>query len=168
MIVPPRRAVTRFFVPLIDVLILLFCIFLLMPFVSEPPTETPDKKARPADPLPDSVPELQRQLAEARARLARMERTTQLKLADRLSVRVLQIDRRDGTLYYFDPDRQEVRTEADAQRLIVQQKTIASTGGGVKDVLFLILYQTDSSGFPTKKQEEQIKHWFREVAHKFE
>lgn len=168
MIVPPRRAVTRFFVPLIDVLILLFCIFLLMPFVSEPPTETPDKKARPADPLPDSVPELQRQLAEARARLARMERTTQLKLADRLSVRVLQIDRRDGTLYYFDPDRQEVRTEADAQRLIVQQKTIASTGGGVKDVLFLILYPTDSSGFPTKKQEEQIKHWFRDVAHKFE
>ena len=34
MIDRPKRSVTRFFVPLIDVLILLFCIFLLMPFVS--------------------------------------------------------------------------------------------------------------------------------------
>ena len=31
MITAPRRSVTRFFIPLIDVLILLFCIFLLMP-----------------------------------------------------------------------------------------------------------------------------------------
>ncbi len=33
MIRPPRRSVTRFFIPMIDVLTLLFCIFLLMPFV---------------------------------------------------------------------------------------------------------------------------------------
>ena len=33
MIQMPRRSVTRFFIPLIDVLILLFCIFLLMPLV---------------------------------------------------------------------------------------------------------------------------------------
>ena len=33
MIRPPHRSVTRFFIPLIDVLILLFCIFLLMPYV---------------------------------------------------------------------------------------------------------------------------------------
>ena len=32
MIVLPRRSVTRFFIPMIDVLILLFCAFLLMPF----------------------------------------------------------------------------------------------------------------------------------------
>ncbi len=32
MIHMPRRNVTRFFIPLIDVLILLFCIFLLMEF----------------------------------------------------------------------------------------------------------------------------------------
>ena len=35
MIRMPRRSVTRFFIPLIDVLILLFCIFLLMEFNSE-------------------------------------------------------------------------------------------------------------------------------------
>ena len=32
MIKMPHRNVTRFFIPLIDVLILLFCIFLLMEF----------------------------------------------------------------------------------------------------------------------------------------
>ena len=33
MIQLPRRSVTRFFIPLIDVLTLLFCIFLLMPLI---------------------------------------------------------------------------------------------------------------------------------------
>ena len=33
MIEFPKRSVTRFFIPLIDVLTLLFCIFLLMPLV---------------------------------------------------------------------------------------------------------------------------------------
>ena len=33
MIQMPRRSVTRFFIPLIDVMTLLFCIFLLMPMI---------------------------------------------------------------------------------------------------------------------------------------
>jgi hypothetical protein len=166
----PRRSVTRFFIPLIDVLILLFCIFLLMPFVSGPTTPEPDTKA-PAEkqpPLPENIRDLQKELTEARDRLKRMEKATQANLADRLSVRVLQIDRKDGTLYYFEPDRQEIRTEADALKLIGRQKTLASSAGGVKDVLFLILYPQEASGFPTKKQEEQINYWFRDVAHKFQ
>ena len=35
MIQLPRRSVTRFFIPLIDVLTLLFCIFLMMPAVKK-------------------------------------------------------------------------------------------------------------------------------------
>src|SRR5439155_4759614 len=35
MIQFPRRSVTRFFIPLIDVLTLLFCIFMLMPMIKE-------------------------------------------------------------------------------------------------------------------------------------
>ena len=50
MIERPKRAVTRFFVPLIDVLILLFCIFLLMPFVATPQRPEPEPKAKPKDP----------------------------------------------------------------------------------------------------------------------
>ena len=168
MITLPRRSVTRFFIPLIDVLILLFCIFLLMPFVSGTPApEAPDTKKPPKEPLPDSVPALQRELSETRDRLARMEKATQARITERLSVRVLQIDRKDGTLYYFDPDRQEIRTDADALHLIGRQKTLAGTAGA-KDLLFLVLYPQEASGFPTLKQEAQIHHWFRDVPHKFQ
>ncbi len=175
MITLPRRSVTRFFIPLIDVLILLFCIFLLMPFVSGPAAqETTDPKAAPKEPLPTNVEELQRQLTEARDRLKRMETAAQSRINDRLSVRVLQVgkDRNGVFLYYYDPDRQEIRTEADALKLIALQKTIASKSGGVKDVLFLVLYPHDSAGnlmgYPDAKEEQVIRGWFREVRLKFE
>src|SRR6202011_3261808 len=54
MIELPRRSVTRFFIPLIDVMTLLFCIFLLMPIV-EPDTSNGagttagDSRAGPLD-----------------------------------------------------------------------------------------------------------------------
>ncbi len=171
MITQPRRAVTRFFIPLIDVLILLFCIFLLMPFVSGPPSAEPvDAKTPPKEPLPENVRDLQRELTEARDRIKRMEKAAQARIADRLSVRVLYIDRKDGTLYFFDQDRrQEIRTEVDAQRLIDHQTSLAATTGrGINDILFLILYPENPQGFPTKKQEEQIHDWFRNVPHKFQ
>src|SRR5438067_4217840 len=41
----PRRSVTRFFIPLIDVLTLLFCIFLLMPLVKAT-EESPEAETR--------------------------------------------------------------------------------------------------------------------------
>lgn len=170
MIAPPRRAVTRFFVPFIDVLILLFGIFLLMPFVSgNSSSEAPEPKpAAPDESLPKDVRELQRQLTEANNRLLRMEKSAQARVTDRLVVRVLHTDRKDGTLYYFDPDRQEIRTEVQARNLIDKQKTLATGGGGVKDVFFLILYPENPLGFPTKKQEDQIHQWFRDVPHEFQ
>jgi hypothetical protein len=171
----PRRSVTRFFIPLIDVLILLFCIFLLMPFVSGPATtEPPDTKAAPKEPLPTNILELQRELTEARDRLKRMEAAAQTRINDRLSVRVLQVgkDRNGVFLYYYAPDRQEIRTEADALKLVALQKTIASSSGGVKDVMFLVLYPRDEAGvaldFPTTPDVKLIRSWFRDVPLKFE
>jgi hypothetical protein len=176
VIVVPRRSVTRFFIPFIDVLILLFCIFLLLPFVSGPAaTDQPDAPAPPPkEPLPDNVRELQTALTEARDRLKRMEQAVQAGLADRVSVRVLQVgkDRAGVYLYYFDPGRQEIRTEADALKLIVRQKTIASKGGGVKDVMFLVLYARNANGTPTGQpdadNEAAIRGWFRDVPLQFQ
>jgi hypothetical protein len=169
VIAPPRRSVTRFFIPLIDVLILLLTIFLLMPFVSAPPGPEPDPaaKAQPAPELPSDVKELQKRLAaaiaerdEARQRLARYQK----ERADRLSVRVLEIDPRDGSLHYYDPDRQELKSEADALRLITRQKYLA----GNKDVFFLILYPRELTGFPTAPQIATYRQWFRDVPHGFD
>lgn len=174
MIVLPKRSVTRFFIPLIDVLILLFCIFLLMPFVSGPPTETTDPKPPPKEPLSNNVTELQRELTEARDRLKRMDAAAQAHIADRLSVRLLHVGK-DGSgifVYYYDPDRQEIRTEADALKLIARQKTIASSAGGVKDVMFLVEFPRDENGFrrgyPVGAEVQTIKGWFRDVTLKFE
>jgi hypothetical protein len=165
VITPPRRSVTRFFIPLIDVLILLFCIFLLMPFVSGPAASETEKEAVKKDtpPPPTDVQELQRQLVEAQKRLDRVQKE-RANLADRLSVRVLEIDGANGKLFYYNPDRQSVTSQADAQRLIDQQRRIA----GAKDPFFLILYPRGPSGFPEKPQREAYEQWFKDVPHGFD
>ena len=95
MIVPPRRSVTRFFIPLIDVLILLFAIFLLMPFVSGSTSAeiSGDVKASSEKPLPTDVKVLQDMLKEEQLRVDRLEKERRARLTDRLAVRVLEIDR---------------------------------------------------------------------------
>lgn len=173
MILTPRRSVTRFFIPLIDVLILLFCIFLLMPFVSGPPgaVALPEVKTPPEKPLPEDVKTLQAMLKEEQLRVARLERERQARLTDRLAVRVLEIDPATGVLFYYDPDRQEIKSESDAVRLITRQKTLADKGGASRDVFFLILEPRTGpvrSPFPTQAQRDQIDRWFKDVPHGFD
>jgi hypothetical protein len=171
MIRPPRRSVTRFFIPLIDVLILLFCVFLLMPFVGTPDaTADPDADPNtqtPADNLRAQVLQLQLDLAQAKAEIERLQAAA-ASPANRVRVRVLEIDAADGKLYAFDPDfpddRQEVRDQADAQRLIDQARRTARG----KDVFFLMLYPRVRSGFPEQPQVESYSRWFQGVPHGFD
>ena len=175
MIDLPQRSVTRFFVPLIDVLILLFAIFLLMPFVSSPEKAMPDPRL--ADPgelvnmsqedLKTLVIELKLQLEQQRQEIAELQQY-KTNPAARLSLRVLEIDAGDGKLYYFDPDsiepRQEVRSHADAIRLIQQQRRIARG----KDVFFLILYPRKVTGYPLESQIDTYGRWFQDVQYEFD
>lgn len=169
MIQAPRRSVTRFLIPFIDVLILLFCIFLLMPFVSSPTSDKGDQSgAESRDPsLPDSVEQLQAELAAMRLRVDEMKKQ-RLNLSDRLSVRVLEIDKDNGKLQYFDSEaaigRQYLRDQADAQRLINQQRARA----GARDVFFLILYPRELTGYPLRQQIETYRRWFKDVAFGFD
>jgi hypothetical protein len=167
VIVSPRKSVTRFFIPLIDVLILLFCIFLLMPFVSNPVApENPDTKTSPPEKeLPTDVKRLQEMLTEEKLRVARLEQEKLAKITDRLSVRVLDIDPTNGVLFYYDPERVEIKTDADAERLILKQLSAAGRSG--KDVYFLIRYPR-GSGFPLEEQIKQMERWFKNRPHGFE
>jgi len=164
----PKRSVTRFFVPLIDVLILLFCIFLLMPFVSQPgqmdnPAGTDDPNL--AEPLPVEVTTLQRDLQKAQQEIkkyqARLARGDQ---AENLSVRVLEIDKSNGRLFYHDPDRKEILNEGDAQLLIIQHSRVA----GLRQPFFLILFPRELSGYPEEGQVETYRKWFSDVKHGFD
>ena len=174
MIRPPQRAVTRFFIPLIDVLILLFGIFLFLPFVSRPDTGPPDPNADPtaagaanAEDLRQKVVELELKLAQASQEIARLQKSA-ANPANRLSVRVLEIDPDTGRLFYYDPyspePRQEVRDQADAQRLIDQQRRAARG----KDVFFLVLYPRRLTGFPLQEQVDRYRRWLKDVPHGFD
>lgn len=110
MITPPRRSVTRFFIPLIDVLILLFCIFLLLPFVSSPAqseSTSKDEADAAAVAAPTSIDQLREERDEAIRRLERFRR----EQTGRLQFRSLDIDPTTGLL---------VETVGDEQRLMPQ------------------------------------------------
>lgn len=173
MIHLPRRSVTRFFVPLIDVLILLFCIFLLMPFVSRPGDDLEDMS--PADPradLPEDVKELQDELLEARRKLEQYE-ARQAALADYLRVKVLHIDADDGRLFVYDEPnatgtvkggRRYLTEQSQVQTVIDAQKRAAED----KELLFLILYPRETTGFPLQEQLDTYERWFQDVPMSFE
>jgi len=105
------------------------------------------------------VKELTAQLKEEQRRVSDLERRITSKLTDRLAVRGLEIDPKDGTLFYYDPGREEIRSDADAERLILKQK--AATGG--KDIYFLIIYPKKRGTYPTTEQREQFRRWFKNV-----
>ncbi len=163
----PRRSVTRFFIPLIDVLTLLFCIFLLMPLVKNPDDGAPDG-AKPGETpavSPEtaglSAEELARRLQEARRELERLRKEKIEVLQQRLAIQVVEIDATTGKLYYYDPDRVEITSAADAQKLIERRQRDAPG----REVYFLILFPRQSSGYPEEGQVRQYERWFAGVAH---
>jgi hypothetical protein len=172
MIELPRRSVTRFFIPLIDVLTLLFCIFLLMPMVK--PAEGSAADLEKLHQLQAELERLRQQgqvlTPEKEAELHRLEREREEKLKglqQRLLVRVLEIDPGTGKLYINDPERIEIRNQADAQELIDRaSRTQAAQGPERRDVYYLILYpRTRNSPYPLRAQREQYESWFADVAH---
>jgi septal ring factor EnvC (AmiA/AmiB activator) len=126
MIHMPRRSVTRFFIPLIDVLLLLFVIFLLMPFVSEEESEAMAARAKFEDQA-DEIDRLKRQLARQKDELAKLRhlrdpqdeidrlRAELERVSDELkrlagarfdqfhrALRIIEVDAATGNLTYFD------------------------------------------------------------------
>lgn len=166
MIRPPRRSVTRFFIPLIDVLTLLFCIFLLMPFVKSAPegegadvgpgAAAGDHKGDPAD-LAKKLEAAERELERLR-----LEKTTALQ---RLEIRTLEIDGANGELVWFtgtEPIR--LKTQADAVQLINLHRDEVRHLGGQRELYYLFLYPRDTgSGFPTEAQIRSYRRWFAAV-----
>src|SRR5258708_21061220 len=97
MIRPPRRSVTRFFIPMMEVLTLLFCIFLLMPFVKSAGDEGADggPAVQPGPEVIADPADVARRLAEAEKELERL-RKEKGDFASRLEVRTLEIDKDTG------------------------------------------------------------------------
>ncbi len=177
MIALPRRSVTRFFIPLIDVLLLLFCVFLLMPMVNE---EELDKITQSASDLNDVVLSLEKELERRNQDLGKFEdlrpqlveleklraeverlRKERKQVAERMVFKILDIDRDDGALYYFDPLRPEkeklrIADAKTAAQLIEQHKSEAKG----QELYYYFLYPRVESGFPTRQQAKEYGGWF--------
>jgi hypothetical protein len=161
MIRPPRRTVTRFFIPLIDVLILLFGIFILMPFVNTYQAVEPVESVRPADATGAQAgdpAETARQLQTVRQEAERLRRRLDEQL-QKLVVRTLEINGQTGKLYALDPDRRELGSQAEAQAYIARQRERA----GERPVYFLFLLPRELSAYPTRQQVARYRRWFQEA-----
>jgi hypothetical protein len=165
----PHRSVTRFFIPMIDVLTLLFCIYLLMPTVSATGEGEPDSVRQERERRLRELEAEQARRAQAgedipaklRADIERLQKERIQALQGRLAVRVLEIDPGSGKLYYRDPAQVEVRDQADAHKLIERDRQ----GGPKKELFYLVLYPRDpSSAYPTRAQRQSYDRWFEGVA----
>jgi hypothetical protein len=162
----PRRAVTRFFIPLIDVLILLFCIFLLMPFISQPGSAEPSSK-QPEEKKEMTPEEMKREIANLRLELSKAlkdirqlqeERTNP---AEKVVPFVLEIEPTHGHLMYYSGGKaRRVNDQRDAQEIIDQHKRRIGIG---KDPLFIFMMPRQSSIWPTGAQMTEYRSWFRDV-----
>jgi len=162
----PRRSVTRFFIPLIDVLTLLFCIFLLMPLIKAT-GETQDAAGLDQSLRDSSIskqagtPERTKLEQDGRD-LERSRKERIKKLQENLYLRVLEIDADTGKLFYHDGERQrEMRSQDDALKLIGAHRQEA----GTRELYYLLLYPRRLTGFPQRAQVERYENWLRDVAH---
>ena len=179
MIELPKRSVTRFFIPLIDVLILLFCIYLLMPIIKEPADTTAVAFGEGATPGPASgqdkqeLQRLQKEFRELQARTALtdadrselklLKREKELPLERRLAIRVLEIDGASGKLFQYDPERVEISNESVARTTIARDKRQAAG----RELYYLFLLPRRLTGYPLERQVEQYRRWFSDVPHGF-
>lgn len=114
MIHMPRRSVTRFFIPLIDVLLLLFGVFLLLPMVEEEgkhmeaaeiksATARLETRVKELEAMVKLEPELTK-VAALKAELERLHKLITSPVRERIFVRIIDVDK-DGTLVYQDEAR---------------------------------------------------------------
>lgn len=170
MIQAPRRSITRFFIPMIDVLTLLFCIFLLMPFVKSA-GEAGDVEGSGLPPAAEPAPGDAKELAKKVERLQQDIEQLKKEKAEALQktlIRTLEIGREDGKLYYYaGSDRFEVRDQDDAIKLIANHRK-DQRKAGAQELYYLFLYPRAASAFPTEEQITRYQRWFAEVSHGFD
>ncbi len=174
MIEMPRRSVTRFFIPLIDVLTLMFCIFLIMPMV-KPSEDTGFGRAAREERIRQLEAELERAKKQGKSlstsqeeELKKLREELARTLQQRLVIRVLQIDPQTGRLFYYDDNKKKVfldsRQTADA--LIDADRR---SQGSNHEMYYLILYPRDANTiYPLVEDRERFDQWFGGVPHGYD
>lgn len=182
MIQMPRRSVTRFFIPLIDVLILLFCIFLLLEYHSESKFDQQSIDVEAQSVVAKNVeeelarrtkellefeelrPELT-ELAALRQEVERLRNAQQMNLQDRLYLRIIDIDSNDGAISFRDddnPDQPVIKiTDAKSAQALISRH---AKEAGKRELYYVFMPPRPFVGYPTAKQTRQYREWFAKVA----
>jgi hypothetical protein len=159
VIEPPRRSVTRFFVPLIDVLTLLFCIFLVMPLARDAREES----AR-TDPgvLAERLKLVEAENKRLREDFERLRRSRTAEMAGQVNVGILNlVPDNEPLLYYHTGQRRiDLRGPDDVRRMVENDR---SQSGG-KPWVYVIRYPSDPNQEPTEGQRRQVFSWFTGLA----
>jgi hypothetical protein len=186
MIHMPHRSVTRFFIPLIDVLLLLFSIFLLMPAFkgAEGMNEegqakmTAEDQAEYIETLKKQLEKLEkelqqyekvrdpiRELEKLRAELKRLLKEKEQALKRPTFVRVIDIDGKTGKISFYDQDNFEnpivpIPDQKAARELIARHQAEA----GKRFLYYQFMFPRKETGRPTQAQELEYQRWFKDVA----
>lgn len=179
MIEMPRRSVTRYFIPLIDVLLLLFCVFLLLPMVNE---EELERKSQSAADLTEVVATLEREVERLQQELNRFEslrpelvhleklkeeierlRREKKQALQRAYIQVIDVGAK-GDIFYYDPATGKnlpIANEAAAHKLI--DRHLKEAKG--QELYYYFLMPRPETGYPTRAQERTYQKWFAKVGH---
>ncbi len=180
MIHMPRRSVTRFFIPLIDVLLLMFGIFVLMPITAETELEQRQDEAaergasaaalqqvlqdrlRELYRLEDLRPELER-VDELKKEIQLLRNLARQSLQQSLNVKVIETDPKTGAIYSYDATRADqplvpIPDAKTAHELIAKDEKEA----GGRHLYYQFLRRRGP--YPTQAQDREYARWFKGVA----
>jgi hypothetical protein len=185
MIRMPHRNVTRFFIPLIDVLILLFCIFLLMEFNTASEVDALDEvvadkseemqivesdrhrlleELQKFEALRPKLEEMEKLIEENKALKAANQKTMQ----ESVYIRIIDVSPKDGSISFYDETRKDtpviqIDDAKRAQVLIERHRKEA----GARNLYYYFMYPRIGSlqeRFPTTfGQEQDYRTWFKSV-----
>ncbi|HYV38475.1 MAG TPA: hypothetical protein VE988_22515 [Gemmataceae bacterium] len=168
MIRMPRRSVTRFFIPMIDVLTLLFCMFLLMPIIRENESysqldEFGENKS--PDELRVELRKLYQEQDRVKTTLAELERKQKQFRQQMPYIKVIEISPADGSLSYFDtarPGQPPLKiADADVARELIGKHRKEA---GLLKLVYLFTRPYDAA-YPNTLQPDQVlmnryRQWF--------
>jgi hypothetical protein len=150
----PSRNVTRFLLPLADVMALLFSLFLLLPHLEQQPGRLTAQAVQPGS---FWTPDEQR---DVREELSRLRRLVQLPANERLYLVALDIDGTTGNLLIPGGSKTDtLATQEDIDRLV--EKHLGAAKAGEKELLYLLrLPPPDQFGALSYRHLDRFSKWF--------
>jgi len=157
MLQMPERSVTRFFIPLIDVLTLLFAVFLIMPLTHTSGEQPPELANKTPEEQVDYLRKENLRLREEAVKM-RQDMAQEVKVPPK--PHILEIDPKTGELLDSDLDRTPIKDKEEAQQLIERDLRKHSRPGWKLN--YVILYPRDrNSDKPTRLQRQTYEDWFQ-------